>query len=112
MTRAELTEHIECAMARYFSGNNMPHMSGDDRNRCSPGQRRMLSDAATAALAAIEAAGWVCVPREPTRIMLNRGMEAYINWRAAKDAECLDEREVSGIWKDMLAAAPRAEDQT
>ena len=43
-----LIEAIEVALASFFSGNNMPDMSGDPRRRLSPLQRRNLTDAARA----------------------------------------------------------------
>lgn len=38
-------EAIEWVLAPYFSGNRMPHMSGDPRNRLSPLQRRDVENA-------------------------------------------------------------------
>ena len=46
-------ETVEWALAVHFSGNRMPHMSGDPRNRLSPGQRRQMEDARDAVLDAL-----------------------------------------------------------
>ena len=62
MTRAELITVMARAMACHFSMNRMPHMSGDPLARLGSQERRRLDDATTAALDAIEAAGWVVVP--------------------------------------------------
>jgi hypothetical protein len=50
------------AMARHFSMNNAPHMSGNPLNRLGALELRRLNDATNAALAAIRAAGWAVVP--------------------------------------------------
>lgn len=71
-------ETVEWALAVHFSGNRMPHMSGDPRNRLSPGQRRQMEDARDAvldALAPILAARVAAARRE--------GIEA-----AAKEVDC------------------------
>jgi hypothetical protein len=44
---------VEWALAIHFSGNKMPHMSGDPRNRLAPGQRRAMEDARDAVLEAL-----------------------------------------------------------
>jgi hypothetical protein len=46
-------ELVEWALAVHFSGNRMPHMSGDPRNRLAPGQRRAMEDARDAVLEAL-----------------------------------------------------------
>jgi hypothetical protein len=38
-------ELVEWALAVHFSGDRTPHMSGDPRNRLSPGRRRARGDA-------------------------------------------------------------------
>ncbi len=58
---------------------------------------RLSVAAITAHLAALEAAGWVVVPREPTKVML------------AAAAHEDDENEVGTIWQEMLSAAPPAQ---
>jgi hypothetical protein len=49
----ELREKLGYALAMHFSGNRMPHMSGDPRNRLSPSQRRNMEDAITSILEVI-----------------------------------------------------------
>jgi hypothetical protein len=41
----ELRERVERTLAIFFTGNRMPHMSGDPRERVPPAKRRDLSDA-------------------------------------------------------------------
>jgi hypothetical protein len=45
-------EELERLLALYFSGNRMPCMSGDPRDRLSPMRKRDLSDAVTSILEA------------------------------------------------------------
>jgi hypothetical protein len=59
---AELVEMMAAAMAKHFSMNNAPHMSGNPLNRLGALELRRLNDATNAALAAIRAAGWAVVP--------------------------------------------------
>ena len=116
----KLIETMRWHLACYFSQNRMPHMSGDPQARLLPHQKRDLHDAVDAALtalctarpdvAAVLRGEAVVVPREATRIMLNRGMEAYIKWSEAIESQCLDEKEVAGIYRDMLAASPLAQE--
>lgn len=54
---SDMIERVERAMATYFSGNNMPDMSGDNRNRLSTFQRRNLTLAARAAIEAMREPG-------------------------------------------------------
>ena len=93
-----LIEAIEVALASFFSGNNMPDMSGDPRRRLSPLQRRNLTDAARA-----------CAP-----LAYRAGMERaagiaedYTN-AFPDDAECTDFR-VAG---EAIAAAILKEAET
>jgi hypothetical protein len=46
-------ELVEWALAAHFSGDRTPHMSGDPRNRLSPGRRRAMEDARDAVLEAL-----------------------------------------------------------
>jgi hypothetical protein len=46
-------ELVEWALAVHFSGDRTPHMSGDPRNRLSPGRRRAMEDARDAVLEAL-----------------------------------------------------------
>jgi hypothetical protein len=46
-------ELVEWALAVHFSGDRTPHMSGDPRNRLSPGRRRAMEDARDAVLDAL-----------------------------------------------------------
>ena len=73
---AELAEVMAMAMAKHFSMNNAPHMSGNPLNRLGALELRRLNDATNAALAAIRAAGWVVVPVEPTEEMRRATWEA------------------------------------
>jgi hypothetical protein len=52
--REKLTERLERRLAIYFSHNSQPSMSGDPRDRCSPLQRRNLSEAVKAVLEEID----------------------------------------------------------
>ncbi len=82
MTREELIEAIARAMAE-----------------CEP---RSLYGDAVAALAALEAAGAVVVPREATHEMADVGTEA--RWKSA----VRDANNVREIWRAMIAASPYA----
>ncbi len=48
--QAQAQEQLEWVLAIHFSGNKMPHMSGDPRNRLSDMQRRQLDQAVSAAM--------------------------------------------------------------
>jgi hypothetical protein len=54
MRREKLAERLEKRLAIYFSHNSQPVMSGDPRDRCSPIQRRHLSEAVQAVLEEIQ----------------------------------------------------------
>ena len=49
----DASELIEWSLAVHFSGDKMPHMSGDPRNRLTPGARRRMEDARDAVLDAL-----------------------------------------------------------
>ena len=49
----KMVEAVEWALAVHFSGDRMPHMSGDPRNRLSPGRRRAMEDARDSVLEAL-----------------------------------------------------------
>lgn len=83
MTRAELVERIERALEN------------------APKAKR-----ATAALAAIEAAGVVLVPREATREMVEAGRNRPYR-EDDSDADTMD-RNTDLTWSAMLAASPLA----
>ena len=46
-------ELVEWSLAVHFSGDRMPHMSGDPRNRLSSGRRRAMEHARDAVLEAL-----------------------------------------------------------
>jgi hypothetical protein len=100
---AELVEMMAAAMAKHFSMNNAPHMSGNPLNRLGALERRRLDDATKAALAAIRAAGWAVVPVEPTFNMESEGSVAMV-----KLGYLPSPGEVAEIYRAMLAAAPGA----
>jgi hypothetical protein len=54
MRREKLAERLEKRLAIYFSHNNQPAMSGDPRDRCTPQQRRHLTEAVQAVLEEIQ----------------------------------------------------------
>lgn len=56
---------------------------------------------ATAALRAIEAAGYVVVPREPTKEMVAAGYEM------TPDETMSDDSDAINVWEAMIAAAPK-----
>jgi len=91
---AELVEWMAMAMAKHFSMNNAPHMSGNPLNRLSILERGRLNNATNAAIAAIRAAGWAVVPVELTREMLRAGYDESGG------------RAVILIWEAMLETAP------
>lgn len=92
MTRAELVEKIARGLCRSVWGDEV-HWTG-----CRP--------QATAALAAIEAAGCVVVPREATTKMEFAGSEAgYEN--VYEPGETVDMR---AAWRAMLSASPLAQE--
>lgn len=83
-------ETVEWALAVHFSGNRMPHMSGDPRNRLSPGQRRQMEDARDAvldALAPILAARVAAARREGIEAAANavRELEPHLSALKARD---------------------------
>ncbi len=109
MTRADLIEAMAGAIGdRHakiaggcFCPSDINEFQADCADRgcyCAKASRRD----ATAALAAIEAAGLVCVPREPTREMMDAGL-----YQASHDADWAD---VHASWTDMLAASPLAQE--
>ena len=84
-------ETVEWALAVHFSGNRMPHMSGDPRNRLSPGQRRQMEDARDAvldALAPILAARVAAARREGIEAAANavRELEPHLSALKARDS--------------------------
>jgi hypothetical protein len=56
ITEEEMRDQVERTLAIFFTGNRMPHMSGDPRERVPPAKRRDLSDAADNVLALIQPA--------------------------------------------------------
>jgi hypothetical protein len=92
---AELVEMMAMAMAKHFSMNNSPHMSGNPLNRLGALERRRLDDATTAALAAIRAAGWAVVPVEPTEEMFDAGHASSAHGHG-----------IVALYRAMVAAAP------
>jgi hypothetical protein len=56
-----------------------------------------------AALAAIEAAGWVCVPREPTEEM---GLAMYAAWDSFPDG-VMGPHEAIAVYRAALSAASK-----
>jgi len=94
---AELLEQMAMAMAKHFSMNNAPHMSGNPLNRLSILERGRLNNATNAALAAIRAAGWAVVPVEPTGEMFEAGHEEFWEGKGIVDT-----------YRAMIAAAPGA----
>jgi hypothetical protein len=54
MTPEDIAERLERRLAFYFSHNNQPCMSGDPRDRCSPLQRRNLSEAVASVIEEIQ----------------------------------------------------------
>jgi hypothetical protein len=67
---------------------------------------------ADVALAAIDAAGWQCVPREPTDVMIEEGCAVDCTRSVCKARlECRDQGGkvlIHEKWESMLAAAPKA----
>ena len=62
-------------------------------------ERLAYFDIANAALTAIEAAGWQCVPKESTQVMLDDG--------AVADGDGNLEAQALSIYTAMLSAAPK-----
>lgn len=56
ITEEEMRDQVERTLAIFFTGNRMPHMSGDPRERVPPAKRRDLSDAADNVLALLQPA--------------------------------------------------------
>ena len=54
-----------------------------------------MGDRASDALAALSDAGWVCVPRTPTKAMLDEA------WASAL------EENAGGVWRDMIEEVER-----
>lgn len=83
-----------------------PHSSGS----CTIDGAPDIAQLARAALAAIEAEGWTCVPREATEAMLDAGADATqsdgLVW-SSESGEGLDGVDAEPIWTAMLAAAPK-----
>ncbi len=97
-------EGLIAAMARamYFE-------PGTDTDRLwdmtHPEVQRVYRLVATRALAAIEAAGGVVVPREPTDAMCADGADEL----PTQTCESTDEEAAAEIWRAMLAVSPLAE---
>lgn len=86
-------ELVEWALAVHFSGNRMPHMSGDPRNRLAPGRRRAMEDARDAVLEALAPTlTQVMAERDRLRKALERAADTL------SDASLLD------AWADARTA--------
>lgn len=96
MTRAELVDvmAMDALNRRGFAYYIDPMEGGLDAYEISCEAR----DEATAALVAIEAAGWVCVPRGVTKEM------------ADADPYGMGYGRIHAIWTRMLAASPLAQE--
>lgn len=92
MTREELVERMACGICPTFYVTPWEQTSEFRQGLCR--------DMATAALAAIEAAGFVCVPREETDAMVVAAIERP---RIGSDI-------YSGIYRAMLDASPLAQE--
>ncbi|RWK39272.1 hypothetical protein [Mesorhizobium sp.] len=86
---SDMITRVEKALAVHFSGNRMPDMSGDPRNRLSSLQRRNLTDAAYAAIEAM---------RNPTGEMFNAGSKVC-------DEQCCNGGQANNIFNAMIDAA-------
>ena len=96
-------ETVEWALAVHFSGDRMPHMSGDPRNRLSPGRRRAMEDARDAAL---EALAPILAEREATA--RREGIEAAAKWHDDMAARFGGGAPALAAWHLQCAAAVRA----
>lgn len=94
MTRAELVERMACGICPTFYVTPWEQTTEFGQGLCR--------DMATAALAAIEAAGFVCVPREATLGMV----QAATDRNSTLDGETL----YHGIYRAMLAASSLAQE--
>lgn len=71
-------ETVERAIAGLIAGNNMPDMSGDNRNRLSPMQRLLCTRVAKAAIAALT---------PPAGDEVERARRAATEWRIPSNAD-------------------------
>lgn len=95
-------ETVEWALAIHFSGDRMPHMSGDPRNRLSPGRRRAMEDARDAAL---EALAPILAEREAAA--RHEGIEAAAKWHDDMAARFGEGAPALAAWHLQCAAAMR-----
>lgn len=89
---ARLAELIGYHLASVCSGNNMPHMSGDPRNRIPPGRRRHFDDAClSAAEAVVSSFGLAQTPALPDLLKYANHL-TDCRYRGGHDCDCgLDE---------------------
>ena len=76
ITEEGMRDQVERTLAMFFTGNRMPHMSGDPRERVPPMKRRDLSDATDSILALLQPALERArrEERDPTMAVLGRNM--------------------------------------
>ena len=65
-----------------------------------PAWNTSYSADAAAILAALDAAGFVVVPREPTEEMIENGLGAMMEW----DARTGDDQGIAEVYRAMIAA--------
>lgn len=101
-----IAEAIGYVLASQVSGNNMPDMSGDPRNRLPPHKRERFnkgcSEAARDVIKAIDQAGYVVAPKEPTKPQVS----AFLGNCKFSNFCCgcpIDEYEI-GSWSDGVKA--------
>ena len=110
MTRAELVERMARAI--------FDLREDEGATWACDGTREIHRAEATAALAAIEAAGFVCVPREATREMLLAPLHIGRPWEDRDPLGALPRQRVMEsrvdlrpmIYRAMLAASPLAQE--
>jgi hypothetical protein len=127
MTPEDLADRLERRLAFYFSHNNQPCMSGDPRDRCSPLQRRNLSEAVASVIEEMQALssalapqagdnaeepvtvpdGWKLVPKVPTHEMELAGIDTGLIGKAIQEGFAHWQIYYpSAIYKAMIAASP------
>ena len=98
---------------REIAGAPLPHPAWETFRENDPETAMIYETQAGCHLAALSAAGWVVVPREPTEAMLDAAFADAVAWLERVDignTDCKSDRERSAepnrsIYRAMLAAA-------
>ena len=78
-------------------------------NWCDGSMMETAEEDADVIIAALDAAGYVIVPKEPTEAMLNAGCDATTSWVDDEYQTGPETHQMLVAWRDMLAASQESE---